>query len=69
MAEEPRKQLKVGDRVRRSRAPGSQGIVKDVRSEVLQSSLERGREPALIVSVLWDNGTYSNFTPDALEVV
>ena len=59
--------LKVGDRVRRKLGFGSLGVVKEIRSEVTQSSLEPGRERGLIVCVLWDNGTFSNFVPGALE--
>lgn len=61
--------FKVNDRVKRINATGSIGSVKQVRAEVLQSAAAdiKVREKALMVSVLWDNGTLSVFAPDALE--
>jgi len=60
--------IKVNDRVKRAKIPGCHGVVKELRTEVTASSVE-ARERSLMVSVLWDNGTLSYMTPDALEVV
>lgn len=60
--------IKANDRVRRKKREGCFGTVQDVREEVTATSLD-ANECGLLVSVLWDNGTFSYFTPDALEVV
>jgi hypothetical protein len=60
------KSLKVNDRVRRVYGGGCCGTVKDVREEVTASADDR-REKALLINVLWDNGTMSCFSPDGLE--
>jgi hypothetical protein len=60
--------MKPKDKVQRKSLPGCYGIVKDVRKEVTATSIDTGTQ-ALIVSVQWDNGTFSYFTPDALETV
>jgi hypothetical protein len=62
------KKLKENDRVRRIGLPGCAGIVKQVRQETTASTVEQ-KEDALLVTVLWDNGTISYFSPTALEVV
>jgi len=56
----------VNDRVRRANGEGSQGAVKEVRQEVVSSSGDT-REKGIMVTVAWDNGTISSFTPEALE--
>ena len=61
------KNLKVNDRVKRVKARGCQGIVRDVRHEITAASEQK--EKPLIVTVQWDNGTLSHFSPEALEVV
>ena len=65
------KKLKVGDRVKRVQLPGCLGVVKDVRQEVTLSAAvsPETREKALLVTVLWDNGTQSCFGVEGLEVV
>jgi len=60
--------LEVSDRVRRKEMRGCLGRVKDIRAEVTLSAADT-KEKALLVSVQWDNGTLSYFTPDALEKV
>jgi hypothetical protein len=62
------KSLKVTDRVVRINARGCRGVVKDIRQEVTAASDEL-KERGLLVCVLWDNGTLSYFSPEALEVV
>ena len=62
------KKFKVQDRVRRVNIPGTLGIVKELKTEVTASTQE-AKEKSLMVTVLWDNGTYSYLGPDALEVV
>jgi len=56
----------VNDRVRRVNGEGSQGAVQEVRQEVIASSGDT-REKGIMVTVAWDNGTISSFTPEALE--
>lgn len=58
--------FKEGDRVKRKVYSGAYGIVKDVREETVGSTGDT-REKAIIVKVLWDNGTLSYFDPSALE--
>lgn len=62
--------FKVNDRVRRSGAAniGCQGTIKDVRSEVTATTGD-SKEKGLLVSVLWDNGTFSYFGPEGIEIV
>jgi hypothetical protein len=60
--------IKPEDKVQRRNQPGCYGTVRDVRKEVTASSVDSGTQ-AFLVSVQWDNGTFSYFTPDALEVV
>ena len=62
------RKFKVDDRVKRAKIPGCRGVVKELRTEITAST-EEAREKSLMVSVLWDNGTLSYLTPDALEVV
>lgn len=62
------KKLKENDRVRRLNVPGCQGIVKQIRQETTASTVEQ-KEDALLVTVLWDNGTISYFSPQSLELV
>ncbi len=63
------KKIKVEDRVKRADGNGCYGLVKDVRTEITANTLDTHKEKALLVSVLWDNGTFSYLTPDNLEVV
>jgi len=58
----------VDNRVRRTNGEGSLGSVKEVRQEVIASSGDT-REKGVMVTVAWDNGTISSFTPEALEIV
>ena len=62
------RKIRLNDRVKRTSGVGCFGVVKDIRSEVTASPSEK-TEKNLLVCVLWDNGTQSYFTPDALEVV
>ncbi|MCB0318631.1 MAG: hypothetical protein KDD56_07725 [Bdellovibrionales bacterium] len=61
-------EINVNDRVRRTSGPSCLGVVKEIREEVTSTSgdtSEKGR----MINVLWDNGTQSYFSPDAIEVV
>lgn len=62
------KKLKENDRVKRKFASGCNGTVKQVREETTASSVEQ-KEIALLVTVAWDNGTISYFSPDGLDLV
>ena len=59
--------MKIGDRVTQVEKEGLRGVVKDVRSEVTAKADQK--EKGLLVSVLWDNGTFSYFAPEKLKVV
>lgn len=61
--------MKVNDRVKRVGVEGSQGVIKDIRAESISVSGSEEKDKPLMVNVLWDNGTFSVFSPDALEVV
>jgi len=62
------KKFKVSDRVKKISNQGCLGTVREVRQEVTNSNQE-SREKNVMVYVLWDNGTLSSFTTDALETV
>lgn len=60
--------LSVSDRVRRKDRFGSRGTIQEIRAEsTISSASEQNR--GLLVSVLWDNGTLSYFSPESLERV
>ena len=59
--------LKIGSRVTCIDREGLRGIVKDIRSEVTAKTEQK--EKGLLVSVLWDTGTLSYFSPERLKVV
>lgn len=61
--------FKEGDRVVRAGTKGPQGTVQKVRLEIVRTTLKRNdqEEPAVTVSVLWDNGTISHFVPGGLD--
>lgn len=61
------KKLKENDRVRRTNFPGCVGTVKGIREETSASTVEQ-KEEALLVTVFWDNGTISYFSPASLEL-
>lgn len=62
--------LKVGDRVKRAEAPGPVGTIKQIREESIRGSLKaETEEPAVTVTVIWDNGTESHFVPEGLQTV
>ena len=58
--------LKVDDRVRRCGGEGCLGVIKEIREEIVGTSGDT-TDKALLVKVLWDNGTLSYFSPEALE--
>ena len=60
--------IKIDDRVRNKIIPRCLGVVKDIHEEVIATSGDT-RDKARLVKVLWDNGTLSYFSPEALEVV
>ena len=59
--------MKVGDRVTQVDKEGLRGTVKDIRAEVTAKVDQKDK--SLLVSVLWDNGTFSYFAPEKLKVV
>ena len=61
-------EIKVDDKVRRIEGAGNIGLVIALREEVTSTSGEVG-EKGLMINVLWDNGTQSYFSPEALELV
>lgn len=61
------KKFKEGDRVKQAKRNSCLGVVKEIREETTGSSGEVDNK-ALMVKVLWDNGTFSYFAPDALEI-
>lgn len=63
--------IKVGDRVKKVGVVGPIGTVRNIRVETARTTLKQdGTEPpGVCVTVLWDNGTLSNFVPDGLEKV
>ncbi|WKZ57257.1 MAG: hypothetical protein QY326_00935 [Bdellovibrionota bacterium] len=58
--------FKVGDRVKRVGQSGCSGVVKNIRVEVTASGEARLRAPMFVV--LWDNGTQSYLSQEALEI-
>jgi hypothetical protein len=60
------RKFKENDRVRRIGSTACPGTVKGLRTEITATTPE-ARERGLLVSVLWDNGTMSYFSPEALE--
>lgn len=63
---EEKKRFQEKDRVRRKSNGGGVGTVQELREEVTGTSGEAS-EKGLMVKVLWDNGTLSYFSPEALE--
>jgi hypothetical protein len=63
-----KKAFKEKDRVRRSWGEGCLGTVQQVREEVTSTSGDV-REKGLLISVLWDNGTLSYFSPEGLDII
>ncbi len=61
--------IEENSRVKR-KAGGSAcaGVVRSIREESRPSKIGDD-EKALLVTVLWDNGTFSYVAPEALEVV
>ena len=59
--------IKIGDRVKQSQREGLQGVVKGVHSETTAKADQKDK--ALMIEVLWDNGTLSYLTPEQLQVV
>ena len=59
--------IKIGDRVTLAEKEGLRGLVKDVRAEVTAKGDQKDK--GLLVSVLWDNGTLSYFSPEKLKVI
>lgn len=58
----------INDRVKRSNTPGCYGVIKELRQEVTGSSGEAAAR-AWMCKVLWDNGTFSYYSPSMLEKV
>lgn len=58
--------FKINDKVKRTGLPGVYGIVKDVRKETTAKG--ESKEKNIMICVLWDNGTQSYFSPEALEI-
>jgi hypothetical protein len=68
MATEKADKFKVNDRVKRLNSTSCYGTVKDTRYEVTATTGDAGQK-GLLITVLWDNGTFSYFGPDGLEAV
>lgn len=69
MAEEKlTNKFKVNDRVKRIKGVGCHGIVKELKTEVTAARADSKDKPVMI-TVQWDNGTFSYFTPESLELV
>ena len=62
------KKFNQSDRVRRADGTGSYGVVVAVRNDAAGTPGDKG-DKGIIVGVQWDSGSYSLFTPEALEVV
>ena len=62
-----KKKFNPNDRVRRVSGNGSHGTVKELREEASAAMSADSR--ALMVTVQWDNGTFSYFGPESLELV
>lgn len=60
--------LKVSDRVKRATGDGCLGVIKEIREETMAARVESPQKSPL-VNVLWDNGTLSYLSPDALQLV
>lgn len=60
--------FKINDRVKRTDQPSIKGLVTALREDVTVSKADL-KEAGTIVGVQWDSGTFSYFSPDALEVV
>ena len=60
--------FKKEQRVKRVDGTGCLGTVVEVLDEVQNGSqsAEKKNEKGVIITVEWDNGTYSHFTPEAL---
>ena len=70
MAEEnsgKNKKFKEKGKVKRVQGSPALGIVTSIRADSGGGASERG-ERGIMVGVQWDNGTFSYFTPDALEL-
>ncbi len=64
------KKFKINDRVKRSNASGSYGTVKEVRAETRNvTSHTEDKDRHIMVSVHWDSGTISYFSPSSLDLV
>lgn len=68
--------FKVNDRVKRkelkdaktAHVQGCHGKVKELRTDVTVTNPD-AREKGLMLKVLWDNGTFSYVSPEAVEIV
>ena len=64
------KKFKEKERVRRANHTGCLGYVREIRFELENSGLSaEARERGAMVGVIWDNGTFSYFAPEGLELV
>ncbi|MBL7662316.1 hypothetical protein JNK13_06140 [bacterium] len=58
----------TNDKVVRKGTVGPIGVVTQIRVETQRATLKESEEgPSVTVTVLWNNGTLSHFTPDGLE--
>lgn len=62
--------FKVGDQVVRKGQAGPVGLVRKIRKETIRTTLKESKDgaedPAVTITVLWDNGTTSHFVPEGL---
>lgn len=69
MSEDTKKKvIKEADVVRRIQGTPIRGVVTSIRNDSGGGASSRG-ERGVMIGVKWDNGSFSYFVPDSLEVV
>ena len=64
------KKFKEKDRVKRTNQTGCNGYVIEIRMELENSGISAEmREKGAMIGVLWDNGTFSYFSSEGLQLV
>lgn len=71
MSENTFQDFSIGDKVKRVLVDGPVGVVKNIRTETIRTTLKSDEKepPSVCITVVWDNGTLSHFVPDGLEKV
>ena len=62
------KVLEVNSRVRDIKGSRCLGVIKEIREEIVGTSGDT-TDKAVLIKILWDNGTFSYISEDAIEVV